>query len=555
MRRLTAIWLAVCTAVVLSAQVLTPVHWSARTTADSVFLTARIDSGWHMTLIALGDSAIGMEYDNECHLSFPLSSEGISVRFNACDDWQCTAPEVYSFAPSAPSSDTSPSIPSAAPSSGAWMLFLMGLLGGLLAIFTPCIWPVIPMTVSFFMKRQQAHASPRHALFAALGFAGAIVVIYVGVGLLITLLFGASALNALSTNAFVNLFFFVLFVLFALSFFGLFEITLPSSWSTRLDGSARQRGGVLGILFMACTLVIVSFSCTGPIVGTLLVEAAGRSLWAPAIGMLGFSLALALPFALFALFPNWLQRLPKSGSWMQSFKVTLAFIELALSLKFLSVADLAYGWGILPRWLFLSLWALCFLLLGIYLIRKSWVGKVLALLSWLFTLYLLSGLFGASVRAVAAFAPPAPVENKAVFTRLDEGIAFARQSRKPVLLQFSGYGCVNCRKMEEFVLSDSEVQKALQDYVQIRLYVDSRRDENNNGVPDGVEYAALQRDYFRTNAQPFWVCVSLPVSPVGFALTPSDPASMLDFQQLGSPITFTTSPSLFLQWLSQSPSK
>ena len=331
-----------------------------------------------------------------------------------------------------------------------------------------------------------------------------IVLIYVGLGLLITVLFGASALNALSTNAVVNLFFFALLVVFALSFFGLFEITLPASWSDKLDSKARATGGYISILLMAFTLVIVSFSCTGPIIGTLLVEAAGQSLLAPAMGMLGFAIALALPFALFALFPQWMRNLPKSGAWMQSFKVTLAFVELALSLKFLSVADMAYGWGILPRWLFLSLWVACFVGLGIYLIRKSWVGKCIALCSWMFALYLLPGLWGAPVKAIAAFAPPADMHRQ-VFYDYEQGLNYARDFNRPVLLDFTGYGCVNCRKMEQYVLSDSVVHARLQNYVYIMLYVDSRMDANTNEIEDGSENSRLQQERFGSNAQPFFI--------------------------------------------------
>jgi len=278
-------------------------------------------------------------------------------------------------------------------------------------------------------------------------------------------------------------------------------------------------------------LVIVSFSCTGPIIGTLLVEAAGKSLMAPAVGMLGFALALACPFALLAFFPEWMQKLPKSGSWMQSFKVTLAFVELALSLKFLSVADMAYGWGILPRWLFIALWVACFVGLGIYLIRKSWVGKILAVISWAFACYLLPGLWGAPVKAIAAFAPPMEIKDRQVFYDYEEGLAYARQVNKPVVVDFTGYGCVNCRKMEQYVLSDSTVEARLKDFVYIMLYVDSRQDANKNGTEDGEEYSRLQREVYKSNAQPYFVRLDAQGNPIGEAQA------------------FTIDPEKFLQWL------
>jgi len=356
-------------------------------------------------------------------------------------------------------------------------------------------------------------------------------VLYVGLGLLVTLLFGASALNDLSTNAIVNIFFFLLLVLFALSFFGLFEITLPDSWSTALDSKARSTGGLLSILLMAFTLVIVSFSCTGPIIGTLLVEAAGKSLLAPTMGMLGFAIALALPFSLFAMFPEWMKRAPKSGDWMTSFKVTLAFLEIALSLKFLSVADMAYGWGILPRWLFIAIWIACFAGIGIYLIRKSWVGKILAVASFAFAIYLVPGLWGAPVKAISAFAPPMEIQDRDVFHDYEEGLAYARQEGKPVLIDFTGYGCVNCRKMEAFVLDNDSVKARLKNYVFIELYVDDRLDADNDGESEGTENSRIQRDKFGSNAQPFFV----QLNEWGF--------------QMGDPIAFTTDPMEFINWL------
>ena len=351
----------------VSAQIVQPVTWSGEQVGDSVRLKAAIEPGWHMNIIEFGER----EFDEEFADSFVITlaqTDLTPIRYNACDDKMCTAPEVWEYA-SLSAESASPLSEASSLSSGTErsliLIFLMGFLGGLLAIFTPCVWPIIPMTVSFFLKKGGGRKD-------AILYGLSIIVLYVGLGLLVTLLFGASALNDLSTNAVVNIFFFLLLVVFALSFFGLFEITLPDSWSTALDNKARSTGGFLSILLMAFTLVIVSFSCTGPIIGTLLVEAAGKSLLAPTLGMLGFAIALALPFSLFAMFPQWLKQAPKSGDWMTSFKVVLAFLELALSLKFLSVADMAYGWGILPRWLFIAIWIVCFLGIGIYLIWDIW---------------------------------------------------------------------------------------------------------------------------------------------------------------------------------------
>lgn len=502
----------------VKAQVVTPVKWSGERVGDSVRLTATIDEGWHMTLISLGEEMIGEEYEGMYSVTL---AEAVPVRYNACDDKMCTAPEVWeyrSLESGIRNQDEN------ANTRSLWVIFLLGLLGGFMAIFTPCVWPIIPMTVSFFLKKG---GGAKDAVLYGLS----IVIIYVGLGLLITVIFGASALNALSTNAIVNLFFFALLVVFALSFFGLFEITLPDSWSTALDNKARSTGGFLSILLMAFTLVIVSFSCTGPIIGTLLVEAAGKSLLAPALGMLGFAIALALPFALFAMFPEWMKQLPKSGDWMKSFKVTLAFVELALSLKFLSVADMAYGWGILPRWLFIALWIVCFAGLGIYLIRKSWVGKSLAIISFAFAGYLIPGLWGAPVKAIAAFAPPMPVTEREVFYDYEEGLAFAKQVNKPVLLDFTGYGCVNCRKMEAYVLSDDSVQTRLKNYVLITLYVDDKQDKDADGESEGNENSRLQREVYGSNAQPYYI----QLSPQG--------------EKISEPYSFDVDVEEFLNWL------
>ena len=475
-----------------------------------------------MNIIEFGER----EFDQEFADSFVITiaqSDLCPIRFNACDDKMCTAPEIYEYAQTdgglrTDETDTERSL--------IW-IFLLGFLGGLLAIFTPCVWPIIPMTVSFFLKRTDK--GTKNALLYGLS----IIVLYVGLGLLVTILFGASALNELSTNAVVNVFFFLLLVVFALSFFGLFEITLPDSWSTAIDSKARSTGGFLSILLMAFTLVIVSFSCTAPIIGTLLVEAAGKSLLAPTIGMLGFAVALALPFSLFALFPQWLKSAPKSGDWMKSFKVVLAFLELALSLKFLSVADLAYGWGILPRWLFLAIWIVCFAGIGVYLLHgiskvdrvRQWIRVIVIVPSMLFAAYLVPGLWGAPVKAVSAFAPPMEMEGKEVFHDYDEGLAYARQTGKPVVIDFTGYGCVNCRKMEAFVLADDSVQSRLKNYVFIELFVDDKRD----GI--GEKNSRIQRELFGSNAQPFYVQLDA------------------NGQQISESIAFTTDPQIFLNWL------
>ena len=506
----------------VSAQIVQPVTWSGEQVGDSVRLKAAIEPGWHMNIIEFGER----EFDEEFADSFVITlaqTDLTPIRYNAGDDKMCTAPETWEYITEDCGCSDFCMLTS------AWHLdldgiynllwiFLLGFLGGLLAIFTPCVWPIIPMTVSFFLKKGGGRKD-------AVLYGLSIIVLYVGLGLLVTLLFGASALNDLSTNAVVNIFFFLLLVVFALSFFGLFEITLPDSWSTALDNKARSTGGFLSILLMAFTLVIVSFSCTGPIIGTLLVEAAGKSLLAPTLGMLGFAIALALPFSLFAMFPEWMKQAPKSGDWMTSFKVTLAFLELALSLKFLSVADMAYGWGILPRWLFIAIWIGCFAGIGIYLIRKSWVGKIIAIISFAFAAYLVPGLWGAPVKAISAFAPPMEIQGREVFNDYEEGMAYARQTGKPVIIDFTGYGCVNCRKMEAYVLDDDSVKTRLQNYVFIELFVDDKRD----GI--GEKNSAIQREQFGSNAQPFYV----QLDPYG--------------QQIADPMAFTTDPIEFINWL------
>ena len=417
-----------------------------------------------------------------------------------------------------------------------WMLLVGGFLGGLVALVTPCVWPMIPMTVSFFLKRSSDRKKGiRDALLYGIG----IIVIYVSLGLIVSAVFGSDALNNLATNAIFNVAFFILLVIFAISFFGAFELVLPASWTAKMDAKADSASGFISIFFMAFTLALVSFSCTGPIIGTLLVQAATSSsgMLAPAVGMLGFALALALPFTLFAIFPNLLQSMPKSGGWMNSVKVVLAFIELALALKFLSIADLAYGWRILDREVFLSLWIVIAILLGLYLLGKirfphdapqektPILSLFLAIISFSFAVYMMPGLVGAPLRAISAFAPPLRTQDlnlyngevHAKFDDYDAGMAYARQVGKPVMIDFSGYGCVNCRKMEASVWIDPNVKHMLEeDYVLITLMVDEKAPlkepieimENGEKVKlrtVGDKWSYFQRMKFGANAQPFYV--------------------------------------------------
>ena len=523
----------------VAAQMVQPVKWTGELMNDSVRIKAQIEKGWHMSIIEFGDREFAQEYADSFIITI-AKAELTPIRFNACNDVMCTAPEVWEYQDEVPSDEVpSGEMPSGemqADTDGSLLwIFLMGFLGGLLAIFTPCVWPIIPMTVSFFLKRTDKGAT--NAILYGLS----IIILYVGLGLLISAIFGASALNDLSTNAVVNIIFFLILIIFALSFFGLFEITLPDSWSTALDNKARSTGGFLSILLMAFTLVIVSFSCTGPIIGTLLVEAAGQSLLAPAVGMLGFAIALALPFSLFAMFPQWIKKAPRSGSWMTSFKVVLAFLELALALKFLSVADLAYGWGILPRWLFIAIWIACFAGIGIYLLwnirglstTRKIIRTIVIIPSFVFAAYLVPGLWGAPVKAISAFAPPMEIEGREVFHDYEEGMAYARQTGKPVVIDFTGYGCVNCRKMEAYVLDNDSVKARLQNYVFIELYVDDKRPYNQQDgqLSVGDYNSRIQREQFGANAQPFYVQLDK------------------DGNQIAEPIAFTTDPMEFINWL------
>jgi thiol:disulfide interchange protein DsbD len=427
-------------------------------------------------------------------------------------------------------------------------ILLMGFIGGLLAVCMPCIWPIIPMTVSFFLKRAKTDkktmvSTNRQGIKDAIAYGLSIIVIYLGLGLLVTALFGSDTLNAMSTNAVFNIFLFVLLVVFALSFFGWFEIKLPDSWANAVDTKASTTSGLLSIFLMAFTLVLVSFSCTAPIIGLLLVETTTSGNWlAPALGMFGFALALALPFTLFALFPAWLKQAPKSGSWMNMLKIVLGFIELAFALKFFSVADLAYGWHLLDREVFLSLWIVIFALLGAYLcgwlkFQSDEIGGEMnkpmpvvcimgGLVSLAFAIYMVPGLWGAPCKAVSAFAPPMNTQDfnintkvvEAKFTDYDEGMAAAKAQGKPVLIDFTGFGCVNCRKMEAAVWTDAKVADMLSDdFVLISLYVDDKTplkepfevtDANGNTKTlrtVGAKWSYLQSSKFGANAQPFYV--------------------------------------------------
>ena len=450
-----------------------------------------------------------------------------------------------------------------------WYLFLMGIIGGLLALVMPCIWPIIPMTISFFLKRSKD--DKKKGIRDAIIYGVSIVVIYLGVGLLVTAVFGPSKLNELSTSAVFNVFLFLLLVVFAFSFFGLFEIKLPDSWSNSVDSKASNTTGMLSIFLMAFTLVLVSFSCTAPIVGLLLVETVTSGNWiAPTVGMLGFALALAVPFALFALFPSWLKSAPKSGSWMNTIKVVLGFIELAFALKFLSVADLAYGWHILDREVFLSLWIIIFAALGFYLIGwlKFQIDEIggelskpkpvacimLGLGSLAFAVYMVPGLWGAPCKAVSAFAPPITTQDfnlntkvvEAQYTDYDLGMAAAKAQGKPVFIDFTGFGCVNCRKMEAAVWTDASVADILtKDYVLISLFVDDKTplpepiEINENGQQRklrtvGDKWSYLQSHKFGANTQPFYVPVDNEGNPlVGSYSYKEDVPAFLQFLNKG----------------------
>lgn len=428
-------------------------------------------------------------------------------------------------------------------------ILLMGFVGGLLAVCMPCIWPIIPMTVSFFLKR--AKTDKGKGIRDAFTYGISIIIIYLALGLCVTALFGSDTLNAMSTNAVFNMFLFLLLVVFALSFFGWFEIKLPESWANSVDTKASATSGLVSIFLMAFTLVLVSFSCTAPIIGLLLVETTTSGNWlAPALGMLGFAVALALPFTLFALFPSWLKQAPKSGSWMNTIKVVLGFVELAFALKFFSVADLAYGWHLLDREVFLSLWIVIFALLGAYLCgwlkfpsdEMNGESKPMpvvcimgGLISFAFAVYMIPGLWGAPCKAVSAFAPPMNTQDfnlntktvEARFTDYEQGMAVAKAEGKPVLVDFTGFGCVNCRKMEAAVWTDPQVADVItKDYVLISLYVDDKTalpepitvtDEKGEAKTlrtVGAKWSYLQSHKFGANAQPFYVILDNEGNPL-----------------------------------------
>ena len=534
---------------------------------------ARLDGklGFEGKEIAKYDDMFGMDvryFEDKVTFvqRFAIESDDYAVQgyfqYGACDDQSCLPPTnvefKYGAAQAAAVQATTSSSQSSSPfgalwepvidelgqpagtadtaTQSLWVIFLLGLAGGLVALVTPCVWPIIPMTVSFFLKRSGDKKKGRRDAYI---YGISIVVIYVLLGLVVTLVFGASALNALSTAAVPNLFFFLLLVVFAMSFMGAFELTLPEKWTTAVDGKAEKTGGLLGIFLMAFTLTLVSFSCTGPIIGFLLVEVStSGNILGPTIGMLGFAIALALPFTLFAIFPAWLKSAPKSGGWMNTVKVVLAFVELAFALKFLSVADLAYGWHILDRETFLALWIALAVLLGAYLMkwiqfphdddddRKVAVPRfMLGLITFAFAIYMVPGLWGAPLKAISAFSPPMSTQDFNLYEQelhpqamdYDQGMAIARQEGKPVMLDFSGYGCVNCREMEQSVLADEKVMNIINnDYVLITLYVDDKTPlaepirvmENGKEVTlrsVGDKWSYLQRSKFGANAQPFYV--------------------------------------------------
>ncbi|MBP5731429.1 MAG: thioredoxin family protein, partial [Bacteroidaceae bacterium] len=443
-----------------------------------------------------------------------------------------------------------------------WWLFLMGFVGGLIAVLTPCVWPIIPMTVSFFLKRSE---NKKRGIKDAIIYGISIVVIYMALGAVATLLFGANAANALSTNAVVNIFFALLLIVFGLSFMGFFELQLPSSWSNKADRKAETTTGLLSIFIMAFTLALVSFSCTGPIIGFMLVEVSTtNNLLGPLVCMLGFAIALALPFTLFAMFPALLKKAPKSGSWMNTLKVVLGFVEVAFALKFVSVADMAYGWHLLSRDLFIGIWVVLAVLLGLYLLgvlrlpidgggkpKRNVFKTVLAIICFAFAAYMVPGVLGKPLKAISAFAPPMQTQHirlfgevvEARFTSYEEGMAAAKAEGKPVLIDFTGFGCVNCREMEMNVWNDPDVAKRLRDdMVLISLFVDDKTplpqrievDENGRTTTlrtVGDKWSYLQRKRFGANVQPFYVLCSS------------------DGEPLAPPYSYDTDVDKFLKWL------
>lgn len=475
--------------------------------------------------LALGTDSLSVSADGETAGQLVNPTKIAEVLSDNVDLWTPVIDELKAFGES----------PLDGSDSSLLFIFLAGFAGGFIALLTPCVWPMIPMTVSFFLKRTK---NKKKAIKDAVMYGVSIIVIYLALGLLITGIFGASALNDLSTNAVFNLLFFALLVLFAVSFFGAFEMVLPSSWTNKLDAKADSTSGILSIFFMAFTLALVSFSCTGPIIGTLLVQAASMgSIVAPAVGMFGFAFALAIPFSVFAIFPNMLQSMPKSGGWLNSVKVVLGFLELALALKFFSVADLAYGWRILDRETFLVLWIVIFAMLGFYLLGKirfshdselkyvSVPRLFMAIVSLAFAVYMVPGLWGAPLKSISAFAPPLYTQDfnlyedevHAQFDDYEAGMAYAKKNNKPVMIDFSGYGCVNCRKMEASVWTNPGVKQIIEnDYVLITLFVDDKtklpevieieeHGKTRKLKTVGDKWSYLQRSKFGANAQPFYV--------------------------------------------------
>lgn len=513
----------------------------------------------------------------------------LKIRYQACKDKACVAPkkveltvtgngyvEDENVQESAVAEgedgtvDTWAAVDSNEPTTtqSPWEILILGFLGGLAALLTPCVWPLIPMTLSFFLKQKKGSRFNSGALTYGI----AIVVIYLVLGIGITLIFGAGKLNELSTNAIFNIIFFLLLVVFAISFFGAFDIKLPQKWSNAMDSKAESTSGIISIFFMAFTLVLVSFSCTGPIIGTLLVEVASQgNILGPALGMGGFALGLAIPFTIFAFFPGMLKEMPKSGGWLNSVKVVLGFCELILSLKFLSVADLAYGWHILDRETFIAIWIVLFVLLGMYLLgkirfshdeKKEHVGVgrfMLAIFPLAFAVYLLPGLWGAPLKACSAFVPPLEtqdfnlysvsggesksVESNIVFDDYDEGMAYAKEQKLPVLIDFTGFGCVNCRNMEAEVFDTDQVRNALTGkFVMIKLVVDDRKkldkpmvikngDKTITLETVGEKWTYLQSNKFKANSQPYYVILDN------------------DGHQLGAPVTYDNNVERFVNWL------
>lgn len=553
------------------AQILEPVKFHVTGDSTRIAFKAKIEKGWHIYSVAdstasaedgygptwatfnirhiKGASLIGSllamgneqkKYDdmfgmNVCYFedsvtfvqNIKVTDKNYSIdcylEYGTCDDTQCLPPTTVDYKYSNATTVNMAATDNQS-DNNLITIFFAGFIGGLLALLTPCVWPMIPMTVSFFLKR---NTKKKKAMKEAIIYGLSIIVIYLSLGIAVTLIFGAAALNSLATNATANIIFALLLIIFALSFFGLFELRLPSSWANNLDIEADKLGQehshkswahLLSIFLMALVLVIVSFSCTGPLIGVLLVSVASTgTLLAPTIGMTGFALALALPFALFAMFPNWLNTMPKSGNWMNIVKVALAFIELAFALKFISVADLAYGWGILPRWLFILLWLLIFASMTVYVVYQ-WLqdkkAKALKIITFAFaltmTIYMTSGFLGNPLKHVSAFLPPEEETlNANHYNDYEQGLAAAKQQDKPCFIDFTGYGCVNCRKMEAAVFTDAEIKDMLsQKYIVIRLFVDDRRNDI------GKKWSRLQQEKYGANAQPYYIITDADGTPL-----------------------------------------